>query len=306
MYYILLIIAAIMFASQFVFSKLNQKTRGTSLYSSLTYAFMASLISLPIFFVISGFKIEFSLYSTIIAFLYGIVHITCVVMGVKALDHANLVVYTLFLMLGGMLLPIFYGLIIGETMSICMVIGVVALIASMLVSLQKTDDGKKITGFTILCLAIIFTANGFAYILTSVHQSNKELAVNPASFVWLCCAFRVLITTIILIGLAIYKKLSKYQLKEVKTDSLVEKRNFKKQLFNLFIIGFGYAIVNGIGNLSMTISAGNLPAVVQYPIITGGCIFFSMIYGLIFGEKITKKSVIRLILVFVGTILMMF
>ncbi len=306
MYYALLIIAAGSFSTQYVFSKFNQKTRGTSLFSSLTFGCASSLISIPLLFIIGGFKIEFSSYSAIIALIYGGVYIVCLIFGVKALAHANLVLYSLFLMLGGMLLPIFYGLIIGESMSIFMITGVIALILSMLVSLKKTDDDKRITWFAILCFAVIFTANGLSYILTSFHQSNKDLAVSPASFVLLCSLGKFIVGITILSVMGIYKKCCKRKVSNEKLDATIEKINAKKALLNLLVIAGGYAIFNAVGNLCTTISAGNLPAVVQYPIITGGCIFISAIEGLIFGERITKKTILGIVLVFTGTILMMF
>ena len=65
-------------------------------------------------------------------------------------------------------------------------------------------------------------------------------------------------------------------------------------------------MVNGVGNFFTTVSAANVPAVVMYPIITGCGVLFSSLFGLFFGEKITARTIISVILVLFGTVLMMF
>ena len=65
-------------------------------------------------------------------------------------------------------------------------------------------------------------------------------------------------------------------------------------------------MVNGVGNFFLTESAVYVPAVVMYPIVAGGGVFFSALSGLIFGEKITARTIISIVLVLFGTILMMF
>ena len=71
----------------------------------------------------------------------------------------------------------------------------------------------------------------------------------------------------------------------------------------VFIIGF--ALVNGTGSLLSTITASYIEAGVQATIGTGGCLLMSAVFGLLFGEKITKKILLSLAFALAGTVLIM-
>ena len=65
-------------------------------------------------------------------------------------------------------------------------------------------------------------------------------------------------------------------------------------------------LVNGIANLLLLLSLKTLQPSLQYPIITGGCIFLSAILGLFFHEKPTKKEWISVLMAVIGTVIMIF
>jgi multidrug transporter EmrE-like cation transporter len=80
----------------------------------------------------------------------------------------------------------------------------------------------------------------------------------------------------------------------------------KQNLIALSAAG-GYGIVNGLGNLIALICLLKIEPSAQYPIITGGCIAFSMIFGVIFfKEKITKRKILSLVAILLGTAILLF
>ena len=295
-YYLLLVIASVLFSGQFVFSKCYQKERGEGLFASLVFCGLSALVSIPIFFAINGFRFEFSFFSLGLAFLYTVSLIACTVFSVKALSRANLVIYSLFMMLGGMLLPLFYGLCIGEKLTVWKTVGIVAVILSMFITLKKSENEPRISKFAVVCFISVFICNGLLGIVTAYHQGNPSQAVSAAGFVLLCSIVKCVLSALVLLVLTMKKS------KTEKPESAIT----KKSAWTVLGVCVGYAVVNGLACYFETISAGKIEAVVQFPIITGGCIFFSAVFGLLFGEKVTKKTVLGLIFVFIGTILIMF
>ena len=65
-----------------------------------------------------------------------------------------------------------------------------------------------------------------------------------------------------------------------------------------------YSVLNSVGNLLLLIALLNLPASVQYPVVTGGVIIVSTLIVIIRKEKITKKEILAAGVAFIATVLM--
>ena len=68
----------------------------------------------------------------------------------------------------------------------------------------------------------------------------------------------------------------------------------------------GYAVLSSIGNLFLLLALKELPASVQYPIVTGGVIALSTMISAIKKEKVSIKNFIAAVLAFSASILMAF
>ena len=68
----------------------------------------------------------------------------------------------------------------------------------------------------------------------------------------------------------------------------------------------GYGALNGVGNLFLLIALSNLPASVQYPLVTGGVMVFSTIISILQKEKLTKKDYVATAVSFVASVLIVF
>ncbi len=302
-YYLMIIAATVLFSVQFIFTKCWQKQNGAKFFASVLFSAIACFVSLPLFLGLNGWKFEFSWFSLIVAFLYAIDCIACTVFGNKALELADLSVYSLFMMSGGMLLPVVYGLFIGESLTFIKCLSIVLMLAAMTITL-KSDGNKKINFRALICFSMIFITNGLTGVFMFWHQKATIETVSSSGFLLLCNLLRLLLSLLLLCGIKLCGKR-----KNTKNTTNGESETVQKNARSRFIsVGsaVGYTLVNGIASLLTTTTASYVNAGVQSTITTGGCLVMSAIFGLFFGEKITKKTYISLILAVVGTVCMMF
>ena len=64
-------------------------------------------------------------------------------------------------------------------------------------------------------------------------------------------------------------------------------------------------MVNGIAEVLVLLSIMHIEPSVQYPIITGGCVVLSVVFGLFFREKITRRNALCALITLVGTLVLM-
>jgi len=287
--YLLVTIATLLLAFDFSLSKKYQSVEGADPKTGLKFNAFIGLFTAIIFFAISGFKIQFSAFSVILAFALSFCGMLYSVLGFKILKNGNVAVYSIFLMSGGMLLPYIFGLLVwNEQINAFRIIGIVVMLtAVMLYDFKKTKTTKS---QLLLCIAV-FILNGMVSIISKYHQINITYeAVDSAGFVMYSGLAKCLLSTILLLF---------YKGKDAKFK---QKFSFKKCIG--FYISVFSALIGGVSYLLQLIGAKDLPATVLYPLVTGGNIIFSSIAGKVFfKEKFSKLQIISIILCFVGTFL---
>lgn len=284
MNYVIILIATIMIAVEFVFSKFYQSIEGAGLVSGLKFNALNGLFTALIFFGISGFKIELSLFSLIMAFAFAISLMSYSIIGFYILEQGGMAVYSIFLMSGGMLLPYLYGVkFLDEEYSVLRLIGVIIILAAVIFS-NKTKYSFK-PSFYFLCV-LIFILNGFVSITSKAHQVNETyFAVSNTNFVMYAGAAKFLLSSIALLFCKKDKKLV----------------SFNKRTSILAILGG--AVACGLSFSLQLIAADKVYASILYPLITGGTLIFSAVAGFIFfKEKITKPQFIGISLCVIGTL----
>ena len=277
MYYLILVIAAVLFSSQFLFNQKFEEECGSSFAASLLFSICTSVSGFLVLFAINGFRLNFSCCSLFSAAIYALTNTLYSIASIKSFESVNLSVYSVFAMLGGMLIPSVYGIIFcNEEITIMKILCCIFIAAALFFTIDtKKQSGKKIYYIT------VFTLNGLVGVLSVIHQSGIS-AVDSFSFLMLARIFSLLICA------PIY--FSKYKSAPKLT---------KKSL----IYSAGFAAFCTIGNLFTLISLRHIQASVQYPIITGGVMIISLIISLIRKEKISCKNIISTIIAFISTIL---
>lgn len=300
----MMLAAVVLLALQFSTNKAYSLRCGSTARASLTFTTIAGLLSSVVSLIIAlatgeGFRV--TTYSLIMAALVAIFCCTYTFIGFKIMSLGNMSVYTMFLMLGGMLLPYFFGVFwLGEDVSAARIIGVLLLIFSMAFPvISKNKEGKSSVIFIVLCLAV-FMLNGCVSISSKIHQINEVYdSVGSASF---SCISNFINCIISACGLAVITSKNK---KSDADREFSEKFSVNKKAVALIVTA--NAACNGVSYMLQLVSAGKLDASVMYPMMTGGSVVLSAIAGFIFfREKPDKISLIGLVLSFAATFLFLF
>ena len=316
MYYAMLIGASFLFGSQFMVTKAFEKNYGKTVRASLSFSLLYSLFAGVIFFIIklvsSGTVFNLNPFSLCMAFGLSLVNILSSAIGIKTLALGDIAVYSLFLMLGGMIVPFFAGIVfLKESVSVCNLIGVAIMISALCLPVffgkknknageaQTDGDTKKKTSvfFYVLCV-FLFILNGLSSTL-SKFNSVREGAALGAEF------------TFYTYGIQFVISLAAFALTTAsgKSDKTQNEEKQPVILFRPVAIGCGAAFgaVNGTAFLMSSVAAEHVVAVAQYPLITGATILFSSLLAFLFyREKPTALQLVQIVISLAATILFMF
>ena len=283
MNYILVITSTVLLAMNFALSKQYQKNEGTTFVAGLKMTALSGILTAAVFFIISGFNLQYSLFSVIFAFAGSLCATLYSLIGFKILKSGNMALYSLFLMSGGMIMPYIFGVaFLKEPLTFVRTIGLLIILVAVILS-NKTKE--KLNKILLLYCVAIFVLNGFVSIINKCHQINRVYnPVDTMSFVVYSGIAKCVLSLIVFCFL----KPKKSQL------TFSSKNTVYVILLSVF--------VSGISSFFQLIGAKELPATVLYPIVTGGSIIFSSFVGKIFfKEKITRLQKLCIAICFIGT-----
>lgn len=283
MYYTLIAIATIMFGMQFFFSKAYQAAEGVKVSKAFVFALGFSVVTIITMLIINKFRIEFTWFSLLAATVYSVMGILLTYFSIAALSKVNMSMFSLFSMLGGMLLPFIFGILCyGESINFQKIIAVLIICVSLVLVSGFTSDKKSLA----YCMAVFFL-NGMAGVISKWHQSGTNI-VSSSGFMML----KSFVALVICTGALIFLK--------AKGENF--KLNRKSSLGCMTM----YGLLNSVANFLILISLMHVDASVQYPMITGGTIVVSAIISLFLKEKLNKKNFISVILALAASILISF
>ena len=333
-YYVLLFLSALIFASQFFVTRQYQMRNGTGFLGSVKLSFFAYL-TIAVFFFVKGclttgmFNFGFTWFTFAITLLIAVVSLSCVYMGIKVLSVGDMSIYSVFMMLGSLILPSLVGVIVyDESLTPLKAIALLLMFTAIIFSVSSVDK-NKLTLKAILYYVGIFIMNGMIGVFFTVHQNQPELTAavmntadglvvnNDVFMTWYG------ISTVLLSG-AIYgawyllKKVNPQLFKEQNVlngvgegmeTTVAKNTGLAKALWITIGLSAIYGLCNGVGDYFIAIATqpNALGASVTFPIINGGTIVFSTLSGVVFfKEKLTVSTVISLVIVVVSTVLFMF
>ena len=275
----LLIVSAALFSVQFLFNQKFSQTRGDGIAPTLTFLAVCNTVSFFVMLILNGFQLQFSWFSFACAIGYCGVCLGYSYFSLKAFGQGDLSAFSVFAMLGGMLLPAVYGMLFAQE---AVTWPKIACLGVILLALLLSSD-SKLKKRNLLYYFAVFFFNGMVGVIAKAHQSAPQ-AVDSNSFFARYCAISVALSG--LWHLLLTGKIPTVGIKE-----------------GLF--AGGYALCNGIGNLLCLIALTVLPASAQYPFITGGCICFSAVIGWSCGEKISARKILAVVISLGATCLAM-
>lgn len=281
MYYALITLAALLFSLQFVMNNEYRRMDGTELSSALRFSLYSSLAGGLLLFAINGFRLHVTWFSAAMALVYATISISFNFCSVKALKAANLSMYSVFAMIGGMVVPFLYGMLAcGEEVRPLRIVCCVLMAFSILLSVEKGTAAKGALKYDIG----VFLLNGSVGVVAKFHQSHAEMSVESADFLMLAKLLTIVLSLSLL---------------------LLQKDRCLFPGWKAIAFAAGFAALNSVGNLFNLIALTHLPASVQYPIGTGGSIVFSTAIDLIVSRKFQKKKALAAAVALAASILML-
>ncbi len=196
LYYSLVVAATVLFSLQFLFTQKFGESRGSSLESTLIFTLYKSIVIIVIMFIIGGFKMEFTSFSALMALIYTASGLIMTYFSLKAFEVTNLSVYSIFSMLGGMLLPFLLGIFFyDEGFSVPKAVCIALIVAAVLLGIEKKKASRK----AVVYYLAVFVLNGMAGVISKIHQSSAIPHVDSTSFMMLGAIWAVLICGVILL-----------------------------------------------------------------------------------------------------------
>lgn len=277
MYYGIITISVIMFGIQFLFNNKYQEEAGNDTAATFIFTFYSSLVGLVCLLAINKFQIDATPFTLIMGLASSLNILAYNYCSLKAFEHINLSLYSLFAMLGGMVLPFIVGIAFyGEPLTIGNSICLVLITIALLITVGKGDKHKKIAT---LYYAGVFVLNGMAGVISKIYASSDFEKCNEAVYSIWAAFFGALTAGIVL---------------------LVMRKKLPKTSKKAYLYTAGYGAINKLANYLLLIALAVLPASVQYPFVTGGVMIVSTAISLITGQKPSKKELIAVALSFIG------
>jgi len=219
------------------------------------------------------------------------------VLGIKVLSLGSVAVYSMFMMLGGMLVPFFYGILfLQEAVSVGKLLGTAFLAGFMILQAvgekqprEETAHKKQAWLFFVLCI-LIFFINGLTGVVTKAHAMS-EGAVDETSFVAIYCAMTAMLSGVFLASSFLKNKGEAWAQMKATWK--------KKPLVSMVLLGTAAYT----GNFLQLLAADKVPASVQFPLVSGGVIVLSAVVSILFKEKLTKREWISVAGAFAATFL---
>lgn len=286
--YLLLIFASALFGGMFIFQQMYTRSEGSLLRSALLFSFLSTFMRVPISFILYGFDYSFQPVGLLYALGYAAVGLGTVYFSAKAFAVTNMALYSVFMMLGGMMLPFVTGIAFyAEPFTLGKALCCILVLAAMLAGM--TPGGKKSSAKGLLYCLGVFVMNGFSGVFAKINEASEYGLDNGSLFLGSA------LITLFISGISVL---------------LLQKREGGKLLQKpgkALAASVGYGIGSGAGNLLLLIALGHgLPASVQYPLTTGCTMVFSALFGLCMGEKLNRRTVLSVLLAVAASVVVTF
>ncbi len=280
--YIFLILSAVLFSTSFLGNKLFQKENGSGFRTSMQYLCICSVVVCISSLITGGGELQFTWFSLLMAVIYSANGALLTYFGIKAFKYANLSVYSMFMMLGSIVIPSVAGFMFFDedfafTKAICFAL----IFISLFLGVNKGKSNKK----AIIYYILVFSLNGMAGVISKAHQFYNTMNVDTSSFLFMTGVIKFLIGASLLLGIF-----------------LKDRNEFRLPTLKSLGFGAGGGALNAIGNYFNILVLISIPISVHSVITTGGVLISSALIGLLFKEKISVKSGISLLFALAATV----
>ena len=276
MYYFLIILSVILFGGSFALNDGYRKREGGSIRASLMFTFTSSVAGLIILMAINGFKFEFTPFTFVIALLASLIGFGFTYCSFKALGRINLSLYSLFSMLGGMVLPFLQGIFFyNEPVTLAKILCFILICIALILTLEKSEKRNGLIYYI-----GIFILNGMSGVLSKLFTSLPFEKTSAEGY-----SILIAICTTVLSGLILL-----IFFREEKSAPSISS----------IVLSAGNGIANKIANMWLVIALANVDASVQYPMVTGGVMIVSTAISFFSKIKPSNKELLSVLIAFLG------
>jgi len=278
MYIALVFLATLLFSVQFVFNDVYQRGEGASVVTAMLFSIMTGLAGCMMLILTNADVFQYSFFSMGISFLAAAKNVLSAYLSIIVLSRTNLSLYSLYSMLGGMLLPFGYAIAFeNEPLTWPKIICILLIMASLFIGLQgkesKPEEKKQQTPLLPFYLGI-FVMNGLSGVFSTIHQRAGEIAVSSSAYSLMERGWGIVIAVIVLL-------ICRLRGQNIRLHKPVRAIGSSA----------GYGLITTFANLILLIALLHIDASVQYPIVTGGVIVLSLMWDWIFGKKPNRFAV---------------
>lgn len=286
-YYALIMLSTLMFGANFICTDVYRRERGSSVVISLQYTLISCAASLLLFIAMNGFRFDCTPFLFVMSLLSALNGFGFTYFSFKSLGVINLSLYSLFSMLGGMMLPFLQGIIFfGEAVTVANLICFVLIVAALVITVER--GGEKKRGGTVYYIGV-FVLNGMSGVLAKIlNAAPFDKGANPAVSYSVLSGF---------ISLTVSGLLLLYFTD--KSDERSPKMSLKSN-----IVCAGSGIINRVANYILVIALAFVPASVQYPMVTGGVMIFSTLACFVMKNKPSKREIISVAVAFAALVIL--
>ena len=283
MYYALIMLSVAMLGGCFALNDVYRKMRASNLLSSMESSCIGAVAALIILFIINGIKLEFTPFALIMSFFASINGIAFTYLSFKALETTNLSLYSLFSMLGGMILPFAQGIIFyNEEFTVAKMVCVAFICAALAVTVKK-GNGKR--GY--IYYIGIFVLNGMSGVISKFYNELPFEKTSAAAYSMYSAAWTVVVSGILWILLANSKSY-----------------NMPRLTLGAGAVAAAKGSVNRVANFILVLALAHVDASVQYPMVTGGVMIMSTAICLFGKNKPSRREIVSVGLAFIGLLLL--
>ncbi len=304
MYYGLILLATVIFGGCFAIQDIYRRVRGANgIKMTFESTFVGGVAGAIVLFIVNGINIivnPFVILMSVLATIVGFAFTYCSFM---ALSKINLSLFSLFSMLGGMLLPFLQGIIFyNEPITVDKIACVVLITAALALTLDfgKDGEGEKKKGSGTVYYIGIFVLNGMSGVLAKIFSETMlasfradgivEKATLDAMAKQAASGYSIMHTVIsaIVSGVVLFTVFRK------KTE------DEPPYTWKAAVLSGATGSLNKIANFILAIAIMHVDASVQYPMVTGGVMIMSTVVAFFSDKKPSKKEIISVSLAFLG------
>ena len=233
----------------------------------ITFNAIKALFSFLPFLVFSFFGFSFHAATVLYGLLYGALMCVSMVTGYLALKRGPMAL-TSMLVSFSVVIPIIYGLCVGETLGTFKIIGLCALCVAMVVlNLNKYTKEGRISYFKwLIYVALTFFSNGLLSVVQKLHQT-----VFPSLYINEFMTVGMLVVALFFCVFALIK---------VRPKQIIESKGKK--------FGVIAGICSAVVSFCTTALLGTENASVLFPAITAGTLVLNLVCGTAFFREKLK------------------